>query len=209
MRDFLDAVASRVVVYDGGMGATLEQLELTQRGLRRAGRPLPRSARAATARTSSRGSTARCSTPAPRSSRRAPSRRRGSSSASGVSPTRRSRSTRGPHSSRAKPPARSGSSPGSIGPTGYLPASEEPDARPDQLPRARRGVRRAGAGPRRGRRGPADHRNRAGHPRGQGGGLRRARGVQAAPDGRCRSTPRSRCCPTAARCCSAPTSRRC
>ena len=29
MRDFLDAIASRVVVYDGGMGATLEQFELT------------------------------------------------------------------------------------------------------------------------------------------------------------------------------------
>jgi 5-methyltetrahydrofolate--homocysteine methyltransferase len=31
VRDFLDAVRSRVVVYDGGMGATLEQLDLTQR----------------------------------------------------------------------------------------------------------------------------------------------------------------------------------
>src|ERR687885_1714744 len=29
MRDFLDAVRSRVVVYDGGMGATLEQFDLT------------------------------------------------------------------------------------------------------------------------------------------------------------------------------------
>ena len=29
MRDFLQALASRVVVYDGGMGATLEQFELT------------------------------------------------------------------------------------------------------------------------------------------------------------------------------------
>ncbi len=27
--DFLDAIASRVVIYDGAMGATLEQLELT------------------------------------------------------------------------------------------------------------------------------------------------------------------------------------
>ena len=34
------------------------------------------------------------------------------------------------------------------------------------------------AGPRRGRRRPADHRDRAGHPRGQGRDLRRARGVQ-------------------------------
>src|SRR5689334_9005248 len=30
MRDYLDAIARRVVVYDGGMGATLEQFELTQ-----------------------------------------------------------------------------------------------------------------------------------------------------------------------------------
>ena len=29
MRDYLDAVARRVVVYDGGMGATLEQFELS------------------------------------------------------------------------------------------------------------------------------------------------------------------------------------
>ena len=29
MRNYLDAIASRVVVYDGGMGATLEQFELT------------------------------------------------------------------------------------------------------------------------------------------------------------------------------------
>src|SRR5579863_5034049 len=30
MRDFIDAISSRVVVYDGGMGATLEQFDLTQ-----------------------------------------------------------------------------------------------------------------------------------------------------------------------------------
>ncbi len=30
MRDYLDAVSQRVVVYDGGMGATLEQFDLTQ-----------------------------------------------------------------------------------------------------------------------------------------------------------------------------------
>src|SRR5579863_9393892 len=29
MRDFIDAISSRVVVYDGGMGATLEQFDLT------------------------------------------------------------------------------------------------------------------------------------------------------------------------------------
>src|SRR5256884_2715627 len=30
MRDFIDTVNSRVVIFDGGMGATLEQFELTQ-----------------------------------------------------------------------------------------------------------------------------------------------------------------------------------
>src|SRR6059036_1847009 len=30
MRDYLDAIHSRVVVFDGGMGATLEQFSLTQ-----------------------------------------------------------------------------------------------------------------------------------------------------------------------------------
>jgi 5-methyltetrahydrofolate--homocysteine methyltransferase len=29
-RDYIDAVRNRVVVFDGGMGATLEQFELTQ-----------------------------------------------------------------------------------------------------------------------------------------------------------------------------------
>src|SRR5688572_17716231 len=29
MRDYLEAIRSRVVIYDGGMGATLEQFDLT------------------------------------------------------------------------------------------------------------------------------------------------------------------------------------
>jgi 5-methyltetrahydrofolate--homocysteine methyltransferase len=29
MRDYLDAIRSRLVVFDGGMGATLEQFDLT------------------------------------------------------------------------------------------------------------------------------------------------------------------------------------
>src|SRR5438132_6148938 len=29
MRDYIEAIRSRVVIYDGGMGATLEQFELT------------------------------------------------------------------------------------------------------------------------------------------------------------------------------------
>ena len=67
---------------------------------------------------------------------------------------------------------------GSIGPTGFLPASDDPTLGRDLLPRAGRGVRRAGPRPGRGRRRPDHHRDRAGHPRGQGADLRRARGVR-------------------------------
>ena len=98
---------------------------------------------------------------------------------------------------------------GSIGPTGHLPASDDPTLGQDHLPRARRGLHRAGARPGRGRRRPDHHRDRAGHPRGQGRRLRRPRGVQADRPHACRSRPASRCCRTAARCCSAPTSRPC
>ena len=98
---------------------------------------------------------------------------------------------------------------GSIGPTGYLPASDDPtlgdisfrtlaDAFAEQAARAHRGRRRR-----------HPHRDRAGHPRGQGGDLRRARGDEDASAARCRSRRRSRCCPTAARCCWAPTSPPC
>jgi len=60
-----------------------------------------------------------------------------------------------------------------------LPARvRRPDARQHLLPRARRRLRRAGERTRRGRRRPAHHRDGAGHPRGQGRHLRRARGVQ-------------------------------
>ena len=68
---------------------------------------------------------------------------------------------------------------GSIGPTGHLPASDDPtlgkitfrelvEVFTEQAPR-----------PGRGRRRPDHHRDRAGHPRGEGRDLRRARGVQA------------------------------
>ena len=55
-----------------------------------------------------------------------------------------------------------------------------PDAGQDHLPRARRRLRGAGARARPGRRRPHHHRDRPGHPRGQGRRLRRARGVQGA-----------------------------
>ncbi len=82
-----------------------------------------------------------------------------------------------------------------------------PDARAHHVPRALRGLRRAGAGPPRGRRRPADHRDRAGHPRGQGVDLRRPRGVQARRPLRADPGARCRCCRRAARCSSARTSR--
>ena len=66
-----------------------------------------------------------------------------------------------------------------------------PDARPDPLPRARRDLRGAGARARPGRRRPHHHRDRAGHPRGQGRDLRRARGVQGRPAAPSRSRARS------------------
>ena len=99
---------------------------------------------------------------------------------------------------------------GSIGPTGHLPASDDPTLGQDQLPRARR-------------------RSSTEQARGlvEGGadliiietaqdilevkaaifGAREA--FKADRPQRCRSSARSRCCRRAARCCSAPTSRPC
>ena len=98
---------------------------------------------------------------------------------------------------------------GSIGPTGFLPASDDPTLGNISFAQAGRGLRRAGPGPGRRRRRPDHHRDGAGHPRGQGGDLRRARGVQPSRPRPCRSRPASPSSRRAARCCSAPTSRRC
>ncbi len=77
-----------------------------------------------------------------------------------------------------------------------LPARlRRPDPRRHLLRPPGRGLRRAGARPGRRRRRPDHHRDRAGHPRGQGGDLRRPRGVRRRPAARCRSRPASRCCP--------------
>ena len=69
---------------------------------------------------------------------------------------------------------------GSIGPTGFLPASEDPSLGQIRFRELVEVFARAVPGPARGRRRPADRRDRAGHPRGQGRDLRHARGVQAA-----------------------------
>ena len=68
----------------------------------------------------------RCSRRAPRCSRPTPSRAAGSSSTSGGSPTRPWRSTARPPRSRAGRRASRRFVAGSIGPTGFLPASDDP-----------------------------------------------------------------------------------
>ena len=177
MRDYLDAIRSRVVVFDGGMGATLEQFDLSLERRLPASRARARGARAQPARRH-RGR--------PRLDARRRRRRPRDRLLPGLAPQARGVGPGRPHardqpSRRARSPARPSAStaswPGSIGPTGHLPASDDPtlgaitfrelvDVFAEQAQR-----------PRRGRRRPAHHRDRAGHPRGQGGDLRRARGV--------------------------------
>ena len=98
---------------------------------------------------------------------------------------------------------------GSIGPTGFLPASDDPTLGDISFGKLVEVFAEQAQRPGRRRRRPDHHRDRAGHPRGQGGDLRRPRGVRrdrphaADPDQRLAAAA------TAARCCSAPTSRRC
>ena len=98
---------------------------------------------------------------------------------------------------------------GSIGPTGFLPASDDPTLGAISFRELVDVFTEQAHGLVEGRRRPDHHRDRAGHPRGQGRDLRRARGVHSEPAARCRSSAASRCCPRAARCCSAPTSAPC
>ena len=67
---------------------------------------------------------------------------------------------------------------GSIGPTGFLPASDDPTLGKIRFRELVDVFAEQATGPDRGRRRPAHHRDRAGHPRGQGRDLRRPRGVQ-------------------------------
>ena len=76
---------------------------------------------------------------------------------------------------------------GSIGPTGHLPASDDPTLGKIRFRELVEIFAEQARGPARGRRRPAHHRDRAGHPRGQGRDLRRPRGVQAARPHACRS----------------------
>ena len=73
---------------------------------------------------------------------------------------------------------------GSIGPTGHLPASDDPTLGRITFRELVTVFAEQAQGPRRRRLGPADHRDRAGHPRGQGRRLRRAPGVRGGRQGR-------------------------
>ena len=178
MRDFLAATRDRVVVFDGGMGATLEQFDLSLEQRLQAARPLPRGAGAqppgrhpGRARVDGRG-------------RRGG---RGDRHVPGLAAQARGVGPGGPHA-RDQPPRRRDRPQGGrraplrrrLDRPDRLPARVRgPVAGPDPLPRARRGLPRAVPGPARGRRRPPDRRDRAGHPRGQGRDLRHARGLQA------------------------------
>ena len=70
---------------------------------------------------------------------------------------------------------------GSIGPTGYLPASDDPTLGAISFRELVEVFAEQARGLVDGRRRPDHHRDRAGHPRGQGGDLRRPRGVRARP----------------------------
>ena len=111
MRDYLDAIRRRIVVFDGGMGATLEQYDLSQEDYGGLAGQVPRGARAAPARRD-RGR------PHGDARGRRAGRRDGhlpgvETQARGVGPRRRTRtrSTSRPPRSRAEQPASTASSP--------------------------------------------------------------------------------------------------
>ena len=177
-RDYLAAIRERVVVFDGGMGATLEEFELTAEDYGGLKGKLPRGARVEPPgrdrgrpclddRGGRRGARDRHVPGQPDQARRVGPRRARAGDQQGG---RRDR----PQGRRAGPLRR-----GIDRADGVPPRLRRPHARRHQLRQARRGLRRAGRRPDRGRRGPADHRDPAGHPRDQGGDLRSARGLQA------------------------------
>ena len=177
MRDFLQALASRVVVYDGGMGATLEQFDLTQedygglQGKCHEALVLNRPDVIEGVHASMLEAGAEVVETDTFQASRLKLEEWGLADYTVEINTKAAeiaRKAAGEHRFVA----------GSIGPTGFLPASDDPTLGPDPLRRAGGGLRGAGGGPDRRRRGPDHHRDRAGHPRGQGGDLRRARGVQ-------------------------------
>ena len=178
MRDFLDTVRSQVVVFDGGMGATLEQFDLTQEDYG--------------------GLQGKCHEALVLNRPDVIEGVHSSMVEAGaiVVETDTFQASRlkldewglGEHTleinTKAAEIARKAVGEdrfvaGSIGPDRLPARVRRPDARPDPLRRAGRGLHRAGDRPDPGRRRPDHHRDGAGHPRGEGRGLRHPRGVQA------------------------------
>ena len=207
-RDYIEAVRSRVVVFDGGMGATLEQFDLTQEDYGGLAGQVPRGARPEPPRRDP--GRARVDAERGRRGRRDRHLPGQSPEARGVGARRAH--ARDQHEGRADRPRGRGRGPlrGRLDRPDRPPARERrPDPREDHLPRARRGLHRAGAGPDRGRRRPA----RSSRPRRTSSRSRQRSSARARPSrppgARCRSRRASRSSRTAARCSSAPTSRPC
>ena len=184
MRDFLAATRERVVVFDGGMGATLEQFDLSlEDDYRLPGRchealVLNRPDVIEGVHTSMLDAGAEVVETDTFQASRLKLSEWGLEDHTleiNLKAAEIARKAAGEHRFVA----------GSIGPTGFLPASDDPTLGQITLPRARR--RCSPSRPTaldQGRRRPDHHRDRAGHPRGQGGRVRRPRGVQARGTGR-------------------------
>ena len=179
MRDFLAATRERIIVFDGGMGATLEQFDLSlEKDYRLPGRchealVLNRPDVIEGVHTSMLDAGAEVlETDTFQASRLklggvGPGGSHARDQPQGGADRPQGR-RRGPLRGRRDRPDR-------------LPARlRRPDARPDHLPGARDRLRRAGHRPDRGRRGPDHHRDHPGHPGAQGRGVRRAPGGQGA-----------------------------
>ena len=180
-RDYLQAVNQRVVVFDGGMGATLEQFDLTQedygglQGKCHEALVLNRPDVIEGVHSSMVEAGAEVVETDTFQAQPAEARR------VGAGRPHASRSTSKAAEIARKAVGEDRFVAGSIGPTGFLPASDDPTLGNIRFRELVEVFARAGRGPDRGRRRPADHRDRAGHPRGQGRDLRRPRGVQARP----------------------------
>ena len=178
MRDYLAAINERVVVFDGGMGATLEQFDLTSEdygGL--AGKchealvlNRPDVIEGVHLSMVEAGAEVVETDTFQASSR--------SSSKSGVSAEHTVEINVKAAEIARKAVGEDLFVAGSIGPTGYLPASDDPTLGAISFRELVDVLRRAGGGPAHRRRRPADHRDRSGHPRGQGRDIRRPRGVR-------------------------------
>jgi len=162
MRDLITAAHERTIVYDGGMGATLEQFELSlENDYRLPGRchealilqPAGRDRGRPRLHARSRRDVLETDTFQASRLKLAEWGSRGSYARD---------QPQGPPRSPARPQASSGSWRGSIGPTGFLPASDDPTLGKITFRRAGRRVRRAGGRPAGRGCGSGDHRDRSG-----------------------------------------------